>query len=245
MSKWIIIPDVHGRRFWRDAVQGNEGEKIIFLGDYVDPYDWEDILPGEAYKELQDIIAFKKEHPDNVVLLLGNHDLGYLDPAICTCRRDTYRAEMIRREFEANLELFDIVHIDDVNGGRLLFSHAGIAESWIKRHIKLVSKMKGFRPERLNEMLHGDLTERERLFHALADVSWYRGGLDKVGSPVWADVEEYLNGERLLGGYQHIFGHTLHEGGLINVRDHGYCLDCAQAFVLDLGESPTPLPGQV
>ena len=234
MSKWIIIPDVHGRQFWRSAVQGHEEEKIIFLGDYVDPYAWEEILPGEAYKELRDIIAFKKEHPDNVVLLLGNHDLGYLDPSICTCRRDSYRAEKIRREFEDNLDLFDIVHIEDVDGGKVLFSHAGIAENWIKHRSKLVGKMNGFRPEHLNEMLHGNQDERERLFLALADVSWYRGGLDKVGSPVWADVEEYLNGERLLGGYLHIFGHTLHEGSPINVRNYGYCLDCARAFILNL-----------
>ena len=234
MSKWIIIPDVHGRQFWRSAVRGHEEEKIIFLGDYVDPYAWEEILPGEAFKELRDIIAIKKEHPDNVVLLLGNHDLGYLDPSICTCRRDSYRAEKIRREFEDNLDLFDIVHIEDVDGGKVLFSHAGIAENWIKHRSKLVGKMNGFRPEHLNEMLHGNQDERERLFLALADVSWYRGGLDKVGSPVWADVEEYLNGERLLGGYLHIFGHTLHEGSPINVRNYGYCLDCARAFILDL-----------
>lgn len=234
MSKWIIIPDVHGRQFWRSAVRGHEEEKIIFLGDYVDPYAWEEILPGEAFKGLRDIIAFKKEHPDNVVLLLGNHDLGYLDPSICTCRRDSYRAEKIRREFEDNLDLFDIVHIEDVDGGKVLFSHAGIAENWIKHRSKLVGKMNGFRPEHLNEMLHGNQDERERLFLALADVSWYRGGLDKVGSPVWADVEEYLNGERLLGGYLHIFGHTLHEGGPINVRNYGYCLDCARAFILDV-----------
>lgn len=234
MSKWIIIPDVHGRQFWRSAVRGHEEEKIIFLGDYVDPYAWEEILPGEAFKELRDIIAFKEEHPDNVVLLLGNHDLGYLDPSICTCRRDSYRVEKIGREFEDNLDLFDIVHIEDVDGGKVLFSHAGIAENWIKHRSKLVGKMNGFRPEHLNEMLHGNQAERERLFLALADVSWYRGGLDKVGSPVWADVEEYLNGERLLGGYLHIFGHTLHEGSPINVRNYGYCLDCARAFILDL-----------
>ena len=225
---------MHGRQLWRSAVRGHEEEKIIFLGDYVDPYAWEEILPGEAFKELRDIIAFKEEHPDNVVLLLGNHDLGYLDPSICTCRRDSYRVEKIGREFEDNLDLFDIVHIEEVDGGKVLFSHAGIAENWIKHRSKLVGKMNGFRPEHLNEMLHGNQDDRERLFLALADVSWYRGGLDKVGSPVWADVEEYLNGERLLGGYLHIFGHTLHEGSPINVRNYGYCLDCARAFILDL-----------
>ena len=234
MTKWIIIPDVHGRPFWRTAVKGQEGEKIIFLGDYVDPYDWEGIFPGEAFKELKDIIEFKKEHPDNVALLLGNHDLGYLNPAICTCRRDSNRARKIKRTLEDNLELFDIVHIEEVDGAKVLLSHAGIAENWIKHRSLLVGNLKGFQPERLNEMLHGDKSDQDKLFLALSDISWFRGGPDKVGSPVWADVEEYLDGERLLGGYLHIFGHTLHEGGPINIRDYGYCLDCAQAFTLDL-----------
>ena len=105
MSNWIIIPDVHGRKFWRAAVQGHEEDKIIFLGDYVDPYDWEEILASEAFKELQDIIAFKKEHPDNVVLLLGNHDMGYLDREICCCRMDFYREKQIGDLFRENLDL--------------------------------------------------------------------------------------------------------------------------------------------
>ena len=71
-KKWIVIPDVHGRKFWRDVVKGNEDERIIFLGDYLDPYSEEGITPEDAYNELLDIIAFKKEHPDNVTLLLGN-----------------------------------------------------------------------------------------------------------------------------------------------------------------------------
>ena len=234
MSKCIIIPDVHGRQFWRNAVKGNEGEKIIFLGDYVDPYSWEEITPGEAFKELHNIISFKKEHPDNVVLLLGNHDLGYMDSSICCCRRDSARADLIRRELEDNIKLFDIVHIEEVEESKVLFSHAGIAKKWVKRHCKLFGKIKDFRPDLLNEMFHGEQHERSELFHALADVSWYRGGADKVGSPIWADVEEFLNGEHLLGGYLHIFGHSLHEGGPINVRNHGYCLDCARAFMMDL-----------
>ena len=236
MPNWVIIPDVHGRKFWRDAVQGHEEDKIIFLGDYVDPYDWEEILPSEAYKELLDIIEFKKAHLDNVVLLLGNHDLGYLDPTICTCRRDSYRAERLRELFEENLDLFDIVHVEDMGGGKVLFSHAGIGENWIVHRGHIVGNLDEFRPERLNEMLHGNLPERDLLFLALTDVSWFRGGPDKVGSPVWADVQEYLEGERLIGGYLHIFGHTLHEGGPINVRNHGFCLDCAQAFIINQNE---------
>ena len=79
MSYWIIIPDVHGRRFWKDAVRGHEEEKIIFLGDYVDPYGWEGITPDVALEGLKEIIAFKKAHPGNVALLLGNQDLYLQD----------------------------------------------------------------------------------------------------------------------------------------------------------------------
>lgn len=226
------MPDVHGRRFWRDAVGGRERDKIIFLGDYVDPYGWEGISPGDAYEELLDIIAFKKEHND-VVLLLGNHDLGYLDPAICSCRRDYCRAGILRELFEAELDLFDIVHVEEKEGRKFLFTHAGIAEDWVRLHADIAGSLDEFMPERLNGLLHGNLSERGALFRSLADVSWFRGGPDEVGSPVWADVNEYLVGEYLVEGYTHIFGHTLHDGGPVSVSDSGFCLDCARAFTLN------------
>ena len=231
MSNWIIIPDVHGRKFWRSAVQGHEEDKIIFLGDYVDPYDWEEILASEAFKELQDIIAFKKEHPDNVVLLLGNHDMGYLDREICCCRMDFYREKQIGDLLRENLDLFNIVHVEESETGSVLFSHAGIAERWVKNN-KWLFGNEPFDPLILNEMLH-DEAERKNLFVALSNVSWYRGGLDAVGSPIWADVQEFADGERFIGGYLHIFGHSLHEGGPISIRKRGICLDCARAFILD------------
>ena len=193
MEDWIVIPDVHGRDFWRSAVRGREEEKIIFLGDYVDPYSWEGITPHVAFLELQDIIEFKKAHPDNVVLLLGNHDLGYLDREICDCRRDELRAGRLRELFEKELDLFDIVNVEGDETGKALFSHAGIAERWVK------------------------------------------GREDIVGSPVWADVNEYLDGENLIDGYIHIFGHTFNMDGPVTAGRRGLCLDCARAFRLDSG----------
>ena len=236
MANMIIIPDVHGRRFWRDAVKGHEEDKIVFLGDYVDPYEWEGITPGDAFLELKDIIAFKKAHPDNVTLLLGNHDLGYLDYAICTCRMSIALHGKIKRILKDNLDLFDLVHIADEPTGKILFSHAGIADSWVKKHADFLKDSEEFRPERLNELLHGDEAERDLLFLSLSEVSPYRGGSDKVGSPVWADVQEFLDGEKLIDGYLHMFGHTLHEGGVIGVPENGFCLDCGRAFILNQTE---------
>ena len=44
----LIIPDVHGRLFWKKAVETGDYEKVVFLGDYVDPYELEGITDEEA-----------------------------------------------------------------------------------------------------------------------------------------------------------------------------------------------------
>ena len=59
-KKWIVIPDVHGRKFWRDVVKGNEDKRIIFLGDYLDPYGMEGISPEDSYKELRSSLFILK-----------------------------------------------------------------------------------------------------------------------------------------------------------------------------------------
>jgi predicted phosphodiesterase len=56
--KTLIIPDVHGRTFWKKAIEKHKDEvnKIIFLGDYLDPYPWEGITRKEAIRNFQEII---------------------------------------------------------------------------------------------------------------------------------------------------------------------------------------------
>lgn len=227
---WTVIPDIHGRNFWHEAVKGHEDERIVFLGDYLDPYSREGITPAKATEELEAVINFKKEHPDNVVLLLGNHDLGYLDSDICECRHDYYRAAQNRRLFEDNLDMFDLVHVTSCEGHNVLFSHAGIGKKWVKKNFA----QEPFDPLLLNNMLH-DPKRRGALMSTLSDVSVYRGGWEDQGSCVWADMREYMGAEGLLPGYFHIFGHTYHDGGPFRVESDdaiGLCVDCAEAFRL-------------
>lgn len=233
-TEWTIIPDIHGRRFWRDAVEGRENGPIVFLGDYLDPYPWEEITPGDAYRELKAVIEFKKAHKDNVVLLLGNHDLGYLDPAICQCRRDMYGAERNRKLLLDNMDLFEIAHEAHIDGQKVLFTHAGIRSQWVRLNSWLLGEGK-FSPLALNTMLH-DPEKREDLFIALSQVSAYRGGYDFLSSPVWADANEFVDTGDFLPGYLHVFGHTLHKGGPILIdagTAAGWCMDCAEAFRMD------------
>ena len=116
----IIVPDIHGRTFWKSAVKGREAEEIVFLGDYVDPYtEFEGIEQSEGLVALKEVIEFKKQHPENVTLLLGNHDLSYISKYVHRCRHDYENHDIIQKTFQDNLSLFCIAHEKSV-GGKLL-----------------------------------------------------------------------------------------------------------------------------
>ena len=229
-KKCIVIPDVHGRKFWRKAVRGNEDKRIIFLGDYLDPYRYEGISYIDAMEEFVDILAIKKKHPDNVTLLLGNHDIGYIDPYICDVIQDVGRRDFYRKLILDNISLFDMVALEWIGGETILFSHAGIRTGWL-RHNDWLFDEDSFCPEVLNDLLHDD-EGREDLLLALADVSSYRGGLGDAGSVIWTDIYEFLYNNDELPGYVQMFGHSLHKGGPWRIDDHLWCLDCGKAFTV-------------
>ena len=77
MTEILVIPDVHGRDFWKEPCN-NWTDKIIFLGDYHDPYgEYIDEEPNkaESLTNLRKLAAFveNKRHTSDVICLLGNH----------------------------------------------------------------------------------------------------------------------------------------------------------------------------
>src|ERR1700748_2969021 len=72
--KHVIIGDLHGRTIW-ERVNFSNYQKAVFLGDYVDSFTRSD---GVILDNLKNIIALKKQYPEKIVLLLGNHDVQYL-----------------------------------------------------------------------------------------------------------------------------------------------------------------------
>lgn len=72
----LIIGDVHGRTFWKKALNIiDEMDKVVFLGDYLDPYFYEGISIVEALSNFKEIIEFKHNYYDKVILLIGNHKM--------------------------------------------------------------------------------------------------------------------------------------------------------------------------
>ena len=58
----LIIPDIHGRTFWKECIETKrENEIVVFLGDYLEPYSnsIENISHEEAYQNLIEIIDYK------------------------------------------------------------------------------------------------------------------------------------------------------------------------------------------
>lgn len=71
-----ILGDIHSRSFWKDIIPiKDEFKKIIFLGDYLDPYDFEGFTKEQAIVNFKEILEFKKDNPKKIILLIGNHKI--------------------------------------------------------------------------------------------------------------------------------------------------------------------------
>lgn len=228
--KYVIVPDVHSRDFWREPVKkalSDTDAKIVFLGDYVDPYprefcdysndeddkfiydhikSWED-LSNYTVKTLSDIIELKKEYPDRVILLLGNHDCGYLIGShICSCRHERPNvSRVIEKLFDENRDLFQLAHEDIINDIHYIFSHAGINKKFAwdcffeeANEDNVVTLFNQALKEDNYSILH----------YNLGLYSFWRGARSRTyGSLIWADAREWMQGEEDAYGFS-VVGHT-------------------------------------
>lgn len=213
----LVIPDVHGRVFWKDAKNAiTNVDKVIFLGDYLDPYRHEGITFEDAVMEFEDILAFKEAYPDKVVLLLGNHDMHYLISEFMNCSRlNVWRRVEIHDIFMNNIDKFQLIYETE----NYLFSHSGLYKEWMDKYELSLDDLKDYK------------TFLKDRWETLQDVSYERGGWDKVGSCIWADIRESVENE-LYSDKRQIVGHTqMQENPYITTKIA--CLDVRKCFMLD------------
>lgn len=228
----IVIPDIHGRDFWEKPVRENLGkEPIIFLGDYLDPYDDEPFAPWNAFPQLEDIVEIKEKAPDTVTLLLGNHDIHYLTEKGRGGRYDYIRGAQIKKFLMDKADMFQLAHEIEVGGKRILFTHAGVVAGWLNHNQEYLDDAT---PETigsfLNQMWH-DRSSWPVLFSLLADVSASRWGRAAFGSPTWSDVDDMRTDAPELPEIYQIFGHSQQESEPV-ITDYFACLDVRRAFRL-------------
>lgn len=132
--KTIVIGDIHARPHWeeiinREGFRDRDDMRAVFLGDYVSTH--ERYSPWEQVAELMDILEFKQEWGDRVILLRGNHDIQHLGFywAQCSGYFPDVAAAMSEEDFkERFLRLTQWTFRD----GDILYSHAGVSNRWMK-----------------------------------------------------------------------------------------------------------------
>ena len=82
---------------------------------------------------LADIVAVKKDHPEKVSLLWGNHDLHYLYRNLRGTRMDSVNWHRFNQFFWQNRDCFQLAEEALIRGRRYLFTHAGVGRKWAGR----------------------------------------------------------------------------------------------------------------
>ncbi len=220
LNKIAVVPDVHGKSFWEKAKENIDSvDEVVFLGDYLDSYSFK----GLANREIElnnfwEILKFKKEYPEKVVLLLGNHDIGYLFQLGCSRQTHGEMFDKYKNLFEENIALFQMTEYVQLNNEKILFSHAGILTNWaelVNRKLKLGDS--DYLKASILEGLFNDLIlkykepdYRDFLRWVLWLVGPARGGFNgSCGSIVWADSTEWEDEKNFFGtDISQVFGHN-------------------------------------
>ena len=258
MTKIMIVPDIHGRRFWKEPLDKyiNDVDKVIFLGDYLDFYPDEFEIGEHTRKNdidnFLEIIDVKRKYGDKVILLKGNHDQHYASNIFNHyaggTRQDKINWQMVHEMFNEFSDLFQLAYAETIGDKMFLFTHAGVTNYWLdKAQLDWLGntsdepvKFTNFElADMINKMDNGSDDEDDIGQKLLSTIgrsrSWFG---EKTGSPLWADVGEHqipLSKKHGLTDIFQIFGHTRLN---YNVADRYQteffaCIDSQQVFILD------------
>jgi predicted phosphodiesterase len=190
---YIVFGDIHGRTNWLPVVESNIGQPVtfIFLGDYVSTH--EDISAEKQMSNLEQILSFKEKYPDKIILLRGNHDLQHLGYywAQCSGYFPDVDEEMtkIRDRF---LEDTQWIFLDKERG--ILFSHAGVTNTWLRNSKVSIDEVNDLEPG--------------KLFGFTPDSPWDVYGDSITQPPTWVRPKPLVNDAYLAGELIQVVGHT-------------------------------------
>lgn len=199
----MTVGDIHCRFEYvmlaEERLKAGKCDRLVFLGDYCDSYTHNN---HDMQHTVEQVIRIKSENLDKVELLIGNHDLPYMNNLLrgmCSGHRPEAFPAM-NKLFSENDKLFNIAY----QKGKHLFTHAGITNQWHHKNQFILDKWKE------EEDTLADTLNRIRSTHDVVDlysVGRARGGMrGDVGGPLWADMVESI--VDALSGYHQYVGHT-------------------------------------
>ena len=207
-KKIIIISDIHGNSCWLDIytnemeLNNNKIDDLLFIfqGDYFDSFTYTAL---ECLENFRSILKFKKKHPENVILLYGNHDHHYnidivsqrysgFQPLFCDVVKNELRAAINNREIV-------LAHRES----NFLFTHAGVSKTWLYNAFNTMYLSPSDLVERLNEYL----IYQPFIYNFQNDPSDVKNtGNSIISSPIWIRPEALQKDCYM--PYVQIVGHT-------------------------------------
>lgn len=226
--KIIAVGDVHGRRFWEEVAEKEDNwNRFVLIGDYFDSWD---ISNEDQIVNFQDIMKFKESNIDKVVCLIGNHDEHYF-PFMGNSGTSGYQGNhsiVLGHLLMTYLPNMQVAHSE----GNLLFSHAGIGETWLEnnRYDELeeveytadsisqrVEDIWKFKPLKFKFGAGFDPTISERLSPTG----------DNIGqTPLWIRPQSLKRDSKNIAksGVIQVVGHTTMDG-IVNLEDKYFFID--------------------
>lgn len=188
----LILGDIHGRTCWKDIIEKESPDRVLFLGDYVTTHDR--ISVEQQVSNFLEIINYKKEHPETTIMLQGNHDMqmaGYSWAEMSGWDFHLYH-ELTNINFkDLLLENTQLAYLEN----NVIYSHAGISKYWFDN----ISQCSN-----LQEVCN--LKPDERLAYNY-DTGYGEGCGNSISqSPIWIRPQSLMNS--LIDGYTQVVGHT-------------------------------------
>lgn len=197
----LSIGDIHARTIWKDIVEKefDSVDKVIFIGDYFDTF--EKVTYPDQIENMKDILNLKYENPDKVTLLIGNHDIHYLNSYTDSCSgfNPFFKSdinEVLSPEVDkGNIKVVEIV--DDY-----VYTHAGLTKTWCKKNKINLD----------NLPMINDLLIRHPMAFRFKGFDFY--GDDVTQGPLWVRPDSLLK-DRI--NRKQVVGHTYQKG--IDIRN--------------------------
>lgn len=211
IMKTLVIGDLHGRTQWKFITANEDYDKVVFLGDYFDSH--ENITHENQIKNFEDLLTFKSDSPDRVVILYGDHDHSYYYGERCSGYNPEYADKISEVIKEADqLSYLQAVYVQD----DIIMSHAGVSKYWLQNIACLESP--------------ADITLEDP---SIFDFN-YVTGVDSYGdtvsqSPIWIRTKSLVSNP--VEGYKQIVGHTPYLKPIV-FNDMIYCNDLMPIYYI-------------
>lgn len=213
--KILTLGDIHGRDCWIKIIEIENPDLVIFLGDYVSTHGL--ITEKEQIENLENILKYKEENTEKVILLRGNHDMEALNYWWAECYPDT--GDTVKKYMEKNKERFlnntQWIYIYN----NLLFSHAGISSVWLSNNnINSLEEINTLSPSEIFGFTPSKMSD-------------YTGD-SPTQPPTW--IRPFRLVECGVKGYSHIVGHTTVRFKITNIKEEYKKLNLNPSIIDDL-----------